>query len=283
MWEYLKSDLWKLVQALILLFISGLITWKIVSTANIVNIDFATLLSVLLAFFSVSLSVVFYFKATDTSNAFYDNTYRFTQDIAGLLVKIESGFGEKLKNIDDNYGRMRGYFESRQGSEESKEGMKEELRDEKEQFNKVLEERDDLIRGLLAKANMQESERSAFEKLLKEKDEEIKKVNREVSRLSRDLTVDRVLSRQSSNDRVSGRVGRYIRRSIIPDLFPGTRARYSSALIRRRFLGNLNELPSEFLEDMQQLKYLVNGELTDAGVNAIAEAIRERHNDAPTF
>lgn len=283
MWEYLKSDIWKLVQALIALCISGLIAWKIISSANVVNIDFATLLSVLLALFSVSLSVVFYFKATDTSNAFYNNTYKFTQDIASLLVKIESGFGEKLKNIDENYGRMRGYFESGQGSGESKEGIKQELRGEKEQFKKVLEERDDLIKDLLAKANMQESDRSAFEKLLKDKDYELIKLNREVSRLSRDLTVDRVLTSHSSGDRLSSRVERYIRRSLVPDLFGGSRMRYSPTYIRNRWLECLDDIPSEFVEDMEKLKFVVNGELTDEGVVVIAQAIRKRHDEAPRF
>jgi hypothetical protein len=280
MWEYLKSDIWKLAQVLVALFVSLLVAWKIVWSANLVNIDFATLLSVLLAFFSVSLSVVFYFKATDTSNAFYDNTYKFTQDIAGLLVRIESGFGEKLKNIDDNYVRMRNYFESGQGPSDLKDDIKEDLRAEKEQFKKVLEERDALIQELLAKTNMQEGERLEFENLLKEKDEALKKLNREVSRMSRDLTVDRVLTRQASSDRLRGRVEKYIRKSVIFDLFKHSRARFSSGLIKRRFSEALEDFPLQFLSDMEKLEYLHDGALTDAGVDAIAEALRERREDA---
>lgn len=279
MWEYLKSDIWKLAQVLVALFVSLLVAWKIVWSANLVNIDFATLLSVLLAFFSVSLSVVFYFKATDTSNAFYDNTYKFTQDIAGLLVRIESGFGEKLKNIDDNYVRMRSYFESGQGPGDLKDDIKEDLRAEKEQFKKVLEERDALIQELLAKTNMQEGERLEFENLLKEKDEALKKLNREVSRMSRDLTVDRVLTRQASSDRLSERVEKYIRKSVIFDLFNHSRSRFSSGLIKRRFSEALENFPPQFLNDMEKLEYLHDGALTDAGVDAIAEALRERRED----
>ena len=39
-------------------------------------------------------------KATDTSNNFYDNSYKFTKEISEILGRIEAGFGEKLKHID---------------------------------------------------------------------------------------------------------------------------------------------------------------------------------------
>jgi len=42
--------------------------------------------------FSVALSALFYFKQP-TNNAFYDNTYKFSKDIAELLVRIESDSG----------------------------------------------------------------------------------------------------------------------------------------------------------------------------------------------
>jgi len=76
------------------------------------TMDTSTLLSLLLALFSVALSALFYFKATDTSNAFYDNTYKFTKEIAELLVKIESGFGEKLRHLDEGYKNTRSFHVS---------------------------------------------------------------------------------------------------------------------------------------------------------------------------
>jgi hypothetical protein len=84
---------------------------QIIITPFNLQFDFPTFLSLLLAIFSVGLAAMFYFKATDTSNAFYDNTYKFSQEIAGLLVKIESGFGEKLTHLDDAYKGMRDRFD----------------------------------------------------------------------------------------------------------------------------------------------------------------------------
>jgi hypothetical protein len=93
----MQFQLWEWVKAISTLTLVGVVAYKIyIIPPTSLSIDFPTLLSLLLALFSVALSALFYFKATDTSNAFYDNTYKFTKDIAELLVKMESGFGERL-------------------------------------------------------------------------------------------------------------------------------------------------------------------------------------------
>lgn len=102
-----KNGLWEWVKAISTLVIVGVLSYKVYLTPIDLTVDFATLLSLLLALFSVALAALFYFKATETSNTFYDNTYNFTKDIAQLLVKIESGFGEKLRNLDEGYTSMR--------------------------------------------------------------------------------------------------------------------------------------------------------------------------------
>lgn len=65
------------------------------------ELKFTDVLSLLLALFSMGIAIAFYFKATDTSNEFYDNTYKFSQSMTEILARIESGFGEKLSNIQD--------------------------------------------------------------------------------------------------------------------------------------------------------------------------------------
>ena len=46
-----------------------------------------SILSTLLAFFSIFISVFFYFKADETSSKFYDSSYRFMKDISVTLGK----------------------------------------------------------------------------------------------------------------------------------------------------------------------------------------------------
>lgn len=263
MWDYLRSDIWKLVGAVIAVCMAFLVSLKIINSVNLVNVDFATLVSVLLAFFSVGLSVAFYFKATDTSNAFYDNTYKFTQDVAGLLVKIESGFGEKLKSIDDNYGRMRGYFEN--GSTNNSQSLRSDLQSEKKEFEKVLDERENIIKELLAQTNLQQEERDAFHKVLQEKDAALKELNREVSRLSKRVTLDRVFRSSSSRNDVPERIEQYLADIVVPGIFKGARNIPPSA-IKSRFNELVNGLSDLFLSDLEEAGYYNGEELTDEGV-----------------
>ncbi len=76
---------------------------------NLSNLSFTDVLSLLLALFSVGISIAFYFRATETSNEFYNNTYRFTQDASKILERI----GEKVNNIEarmPNYPTTTRYF-----------------------------------------------------------------------------------------------------------------------------------------------------------------------------
>lgn len=75
--------------------------------------DFNQLLSFCLAFFSILLSAMFYFKATDTSNAFYDQSYNFMKDLAEVLARIESGFGKQLENLEKTQTRIANQMESK--------------------------------------------------------------------------------------------------------------------------------------------------------------------------
>lgn len=281
MWDYLRSDIWKLVKAIIITFVVALVSWKLVVSANFVSVDFATLLSVLLAFFSVGLSVAFYFKATDTSNAFYDNTYKFTQDIAGLLVKIESGFGEKLKSIDENYGRMRGYFES--GTTAHSNVLKADLQQEKQEFEKVLKEREHLIKDLLAKANIQDEEREKFRQVLSEKDEALRKLNIEVSKLSKKVTLDR-MKRSSERKGELFRVEEFIESVVVPELYKTARL-VSVEALKSKFSRFADMYPDPFLADMEKLGFYQDDQLTDEGVRLIREikSRMDRSRDGVTW
>lgn len=65
-----------------------------------IKISIDSLVSVLLAFFSIYLSSLFYFKATEQSNQFYDRTYKYTKDINVLLSKMEGKFNKSLDIIE---------------------------------------------------------------------------------------------------------------------------------------------------------------------------------------
>ncbi len=70
------------------------------------KLDSADFLNLILAMFAIGMSAAFYFKATDTSNRFYDNSYKFTKDMSEILGRKEAGFGERLRRIDEHIGRL---------------------------------------------------------------------------------------------------------------------------------------------------------------------------------
>lgn len=76
------------LKVFVITLVSIIIAWKFVTSPISINLSefkFSDLLSLTLALFSISLSVAFYFKATDTSNDFYDNTYKFTKEVSEIL------------------------------------------------------------------------------------------------------------------------------------------------------------------------------------------------------
>ena len=70
------------------------------------NFTTESILSTLLAFFSIFIAVFFYFKAEETSTKFYDSSYRFMKDISVTLGKIEERFGEKLNSLNDKVSHL---------------------------------------------------------------------------------------------------------------------------------------------------------------------------------
>ncbi len=156
-----KPDPWHAVKSFAVIVFVSVAAYKIAVTPFNFVLDFPTLLSLLLAFFSVGLAALFYFKATETSNTFYDNTYKFTRELAQLLTKMESGFGERLKHLDEGYSSMRDHIQ-RMPSGEKLKGAQKKIEEGEETIDKTSEERNALIMQLVEKANLQEEEKAKF-------------------------------------------------------------------------------------------------------------------------
>ncbi|MFM2334285.1 MAG: hypothetical protein RIS91_288 [Bacteroidota bacterium] len=93
-----NNNLWTWFKFIVGILVTLLLVYKL-AVSNLSfdfsKFDFNALLALLLSLFAIGLSVAFYFKATDTSNLFYDNTYKFTKEISEILGRIEAGFGER--------------------------------------------------------------------------------------------------------------------------------------------------------------------------------------------
>lgn len=268
------ASLWDWVKAICSIFLCVVLSLRLYYSS--VSIDFVALLSTLLALFSVALSAMFYFKATDTSNKFYDNTYKYSKDVAELLVKIESGFGEKLKNLDDGYNSMRSMIQS------SERGMKveitkEKIETEKNEIDKVKAQRDAIVQNLIDKANLQEEEKDRISAVLAEKEMELQNSQNEMTKLKKRLFTDRISERKGVIDFENEKsqlssMKRYIRVRVLPNLLNHLD---SDSYHVRNIIKAFNKLLSEegvnsaFRDDMERFGYIDDNGLSLDGARLI--------------
>ena len=166
------------IKSILLVGITAVFCYKVIQTPLNIEFDFPSFLALLLALFSVGLAAMFYFKATDSSNKFYDNTYKFTRDIADLLVRIESGFGEKLRHLDEAYKGMQDRFDQLPNRFNIKE-VEKDLKEEEKESQKIIKEKEDLIENLMGKAKLDKEEKIKFLQALKEKEISLQKAHAE--------------------------------------------------------------------------------------------------------
>lgn len=182
-----RESIAKVVMGVILF---ALIAYKLAGsnvTFDFSNFNFTDLLSLTLAIFAIALSVAFYFKATDTSNKFYDNTFKFTKDISEILGRIEAGFGERLKHLDEGYSGLRDKFEGGFSNKEELDTTKKEIEEEKQKLEKEVSEKDKILSDLIKKAKLNETEKNQVLSSLKSKEDEILNLNKELHFLKREI------------------------------------------------------------------------------------------------
>lgn len=172
---------------ILLFFILGVIAWKLLNASwniNLSTFTFSDFLSLVMAIFAVSLSVAFYFKATDTSNNFYDNVYKFNQDVHKILGRIESGFGAKLDHMDKNYSAISSKFDNLAARKDETE---EKVKEEEEDVLVKLKEKEEIWNVLFEKAGFDAKEKEKFKNQLEEKDNELMHATGQLERLKNKL------------------------------------------------------------------------------------------------
>lgn len=259
------------IRDVILVALLVVVTWKLINSEIKISLEsfsFTDLLSVLLAFFAIALSAAFYFKATETSNRFYDNSYKFTKEMSEILGRIESGFGEKLKHIDEGYTGLREKFDKipfdvKQAKEEEKK--------EEKHIKEQEKERDKIILDLMEKAKVADHEKEEVIKRLQQSSLELDRSKIELRRLQR-----RINSAESNIEDVSG--------SFINYLSEKVEVRFSSKYIDAptRVLNRLfKQMKEERLLDDEDLLFMehhgliIDGELTTKGAHVYRRAIEK--------
>lgn len=177
---------------------------------DLINFDFSDFLSLILAIFSIGMSMLFFINANETSNKFYDNTYKFTQDTSEILGRIESGFGERLRHLDEGYSKIADYRISTQ----SVELTEEKIEQSKEVVKTKEAEKALMINNLIARAQIQDTEKEKIRIELKQKDDELEKVKMELSMLQNNPnSIDK-------SENIKGSILSWFESSVIPEMDP---------------------------------------------------------------
>lgn len=127
-----------------------------------------SLISLLLAFFSIFISIFFYFKAAETSNQFYETSYDFMKDVSVTLGKIEERFGEKLNSLNDKMSHLSAV----------KEEKTEELQTAEDEKQKLIDE-------LMDKAKLSEEQRDDYQRRLKERERDVEQLQSQLRKIER--------------------------------------------------------------------------------------------------
>ena len=261
---------WTWVKALSMLMLVGVVTYKIYVTPIELKVDFPVLLSLMLAIFSVGLAALFYFKATETSNTFYDNTYNFTRDIAQLLSKMESGFGERLRHLDEGYSSMRDYLQTMPKSSADVEETKKKIASEKQEIEKVVSERNQIVQQLLERSQLHKEEKEKIAAELQQKEKALEEAQKDFSKMNRRLFLERFKRRELIDPDLDDGFSQYTLREVIPMIGGHQIRNVAPSTIRRRFKQIADKLPSRFIEDMEDRGYYSEG-LTRMGANFLRE------------
>jgi len=255
---------------------SGVVVYRLATapfTVDLTAFKFNDLLALLLALFSIGLSVAFYFKATETSNEFYDNTYHFTKDISEILGRIEAGFGERLKHLDEGYSGLRDKFEKLPFD---KGKVEKELKAEEEQAKRAEEERTKLLEDLARRAQLQQEEKLKLFRQLAEKDEMVAKTRAEIEFYQRRLERAEV-QRSSALESLPPRLLSYIKRDVIPALGGDVTIGMPRSILNRRFNAIRDRFPAAFFEDAKVHGLIdENNDLTLQGAVVITGAVRRK-------
>lgn len=253
-----------LVRDLLIIGLLMVIVWKLLSAevkVDLASFSFNDFLALVLALFSVALSVAFYFKANEASNQFYDNTYKFTKDMSEILGRIEAGFGERLRHLDEGYSGVRERLDRmpHYGATPS------EVKNEEEEIKRKEQEQRALIEELAEKAKLAEHEKKELFANLEKKNEELEKAKNELRNMQENHNSSfRELDQKSVLDYVTSVLKLYI----------SNRSDKNWKITRREvirmFSENRQNIANQAIADMKELGLLDSDEnLTSRAVDII--------------
>ncbi|SEA80448.1 hypothetical protein [Marinobacterium iners] len=259
----------------IVICLIGVVTWKLINSdisISIKEFTFTDLLSIFVSFFAIALSIAFYFKATDTSNRFYDNSYKFTKEISEILGRIEAGFGEKLKHIDEGYAGIRDRFDQLPFDANK---AKEEIEAEKKEIEKKKKEQNNLLESLAQKAQLAEAEKEDLFNKMEKTNKELESAKSDLRRMQRNMMKHERLKLNIDPER-KRRVMEYLVDRISEEIPPGWERTPRASMLIEIFDNIRDDLHPEAIEDLEHVGMIDDdGQLNRRGVEGLLFKLRK--------
>ncbi|USL15775.1 hypothetical protein [Bacillus thuringiensis] len=177
--DYFKSNWFKIIMTIFIGEFLLTLTKKMLKMN--ISLGVTDFLSIVLALFSIGLSVAFYFKSTDQSNKFYDDTTKFTKDTGMLLGEIKASFGEKLAHLSQENIVIRNSIEGVKGAISQKENR---VHTDREELNTVLSAISLLEQQ---KSNAKPDDTEQYEKTINDLKKTVNNKETEIAQLQNDL------------------------------------------------------------------------------------------------
>lgn len=228
------------------------------------DFSFTDLVSLFLAVSSVALSALFYFKADESSRTFYTHTYKFTKDVSEMLGRIDSGFGEKLRAIDQGYIGLSQKFDRFSFDPSLSASRAENSEAKKAEIEEQEARRQDIIEGLMQRADV-----SAVEK--QELLQRLSTLSNELEQSKAELAEQRSAIDYGVSDGFKEFLTKFVSR-----YFSGKTVNASPSFYRDRFAKVLADpaLNSE-AKDYMQFHGLLDGHiLTNKGVDFVRSIVK---------
>jgi len=171
--QFIRWVLWWALAAVPVATISYRISLTKMDSMTFSFNDFMTFL---LAAFSIGLSVLFYFKATETSNQFYHRVLDFMQNTSFVLGKMQVELNDKLSKIYENSAIMASQVNM---LTEGKQAIAIKTTEKKQKEM----ERESIYNEIFEKAGLDENDRKDFMDKIKNKELEILTLGNEIEDL----------------------------------------------------------------------------------------------------
>ena len=240
-----------LIRDILVVITFSLIIWKLLNaqiTANFKEFGFQDLLSLILALFTMWLSAMFYFKATEASNRFYNDTYKFTRDTSVMLGEMRERFSERLRRIDEGYAGLSKKIEAiyTTGFKPSgEEAISKKIHEEQAALQKKEREHRKIIDDLFDKTNISVEEKKGLQELLKQNEDDMSRLRKEIDANERKRTEEKSFTHE--------RIGQYTSAKVVPKLLETALSDEEIMYVWRSIREQLNP---EYLRDLKNADFI---------------------------